>query len=101
MADIVIIETSEGVKLGMKLLSIRERFDAFKIIPAEDQGNPLRMGWIFSSMTVREIDGIPVPRATSIDDIGKLIERLDDVGVTAAQQFVVDSQTKVVEVAKN
>lgn len=101
MADIVTIETSDGVKLGLKLLSIRERFDAFKIIPADEQGNPLRMGWIFSAMTVREIDGVPVPKATSIDDIGKLIERLDDDGITVAQQFVVDSQAKVAEVAKN
>jgi len=101
MADIVTVDGANGAKLGLKLLSIRERFEAFSIIPAADQGNPLRMGWIFSALTVREIDGVPVPKPASMDDIGKLLERLDDDGVAAAQQFVVDSQTKTAEVAKN
>jgi len=101
MDNSTIIELASGIKLRLKLLTIRERFAAFRIIPAEDQGNPLRMGWIFSAMTVREIDGVPVPTAKSIDDIARLIEKLDDDGIVAAQQFIVDSQSKVAEVAKN
>lgn len=93
--------TPNGVKLGLKLLSARERFTAFKFIPPQDQGNPMRMGWIISMMAVREIDGVPVPAASKMEDIERLIDRLDDDGITVAQQFVVDSQKDVVEEAKN
>ncbi len=101
MAEAVVVTDVSGRRLSMRLISARERFELFKAIPNEQQGNLSWMGWALAACSVRAIDDTPVPMPTSEKEIAALVARLDDDGMEVAQQFIIDRQQERAARAKN
>ena len=92
---------ASGRRLTLRALSARERFELFKAIPNEQQGNLSWMAWTFAACSVRAINDVPVPMPTNEKEIASLVTQLDDDGIEAAQQFIIDRQKERVARAKN
>ncbi len=101
MGDAIVITDASGRRLTMRTLSARERFELFKAIPNEQQGNLSWMGWTLAACSVRAINDVPVPIPTSEKEIAALVSQLDDDGIEVAQQFIIDRQKERVARAKN
>ncbi len=101
MGDATVTADASGRQLTLRMLSARERFELFKAIPNEQQGNLSWMGWTLAACSVRAINDVPVPMPTSEKEIAALVSQLDDDGIEAAQQFIIDRQKERAARAKN
>jgi hypothetical protein len=101
MGEAIVSTDASGRRLTLRALSARERFELFKAIPNEQQGNLSWMGWTLAACSVRAINDVPVPMPTSEKEIAALVAQLDDDGIEVAQQFIIDRQSERAARAKN
>lgn len=101
MAEAIVSTDASGRRLTLRALSARERFELFKAIPNEQQGNLSWMGWTLAACSVRAINDAPVPMPTNEKEIAALVAQLDDDGIEVAQQFIIDRQNERALRAKN
>jgi hypothetical protein len=101
MGEAIVNTDASGRRLTLRPLSARERFELFKAIPNEQQGNLSWMGWTLAACSVRAINDVPVPIPTNEKEIAALVAQLDDDGIEVAQQFIIDRQNERAARAKN
>jgi hypothetical protein len=101
MTETTVITDAAGRRLALRMLSARERFELFKAIPNEQQGNLSWMGWALSACSVRAVDDVPLPMPTNEKEISALVAQLDDDGIEVAQQFIINRQQERAARAKN
>jgi hypothetical protein len=101
MGEATVSTDASGRRLTLRALSARERFELFKAIPNEQQGNLSWMGWTLAACSVRSINDVPVPMPTNEKEIGALVAQLDDDGIEVAQEFIISLQNERAARAKN